>query len=160
MQTHGRLQQRTPPSRGRSGRPPGQRAGAQGPRMMARRMTTAPPPALALARRRRAQPSGKGKALRNAAWWLPARARRTAATPHSSKLSGRAGAGLAVLSAAAALAFKNRAKLISALKRNGATSTDVTPVDEIPRVPAAPAGATGGSVEGSPRATSPVGQPP
>ena len=62
--------------------------------------------------------------------------RKPPTTSRSAGKNAKAGAGVAVLTAAAGVAFKNRDKLTSLLKGSGASTADVAPADQTPAAPA------------------------
>jgi uncharacterized membrane protein YebE (DUF533 family) len=81
------------------------------------------------------KPSGLKGALGGATGALSGLARRQA-TPHRSRGKAKAGGGLAIMTAVAGLAFKNRDKLMAKAKQRGQHSS--TPVDVSNSQPAAP----------------------
>jgi hypothetical protein len=143
MSTRTRPQQRSSGQR-RFGRPG---ASAQG-----RRTTSARPRPVTVSRRRSSQRSGKGgQGLQALTGLLAGRAGKKATSRGAGK-GAKAGAGVAMLTAAAGLAFKNRDKLTSMLKRDGGSpETDTS---------APPAGTTGSVVHPVPPASSMDAAPP
>jgi hypothetical protein len=125
MSTRTRPQQRTTTSSRRFGR-----TGATSQR---RRTPSARTRSVPVTRRRKSQASGKGKGLQALSGLLAGRSAKKATGK-----GAKAGAGVAMLTAAAGLAFKNRDRLTSMLKRDGGA-----PVTD-PSAP--PAGTTGSTV--------------
>ena len=123
MPTSNRGQQRPTTTRGRVGRSAGQGAGAQGRGGIPRWAATGTPRTLNLSRQRKPQPSAKGKALQAVTGLLPG-SRKPAGTSRSAGKAGKAGAGVAVLTAAAGVAFKNRDKVTSLFKRTGGSAAN------------------------------------
>ena len=119
MPTSNRKQQRPTTTCGRVGRSAGQGAGAPGRGGMPRRSAPRTPRTLNLSRQRKPQPSAKGNALQ-AVTGLLAGSRKPARTSQSAGKAGKAGAGVAVLTAAAGVAFKNPDKGPSLCKPAGA----------------------------------------
>jgi hypothetical protein len=120
---------------------------------MAGRTTTGVPPTRAFSRRRRRR-SFKDNALEAVKGLLPGSGRKPAATSRSAGKNAKAGVGVAVLTAAAGAAFKNRDKLTSLLKRRGDSPSDLSSVEQAPPVPGdAATGASGPTPPESPHKT-------
>jgi hypothetical protein len=106
------------------------------------RTTTGTPPTFALSPPRRRQPSSKVKTLRAVKGLLPGSGGKPATTSRSVGKNAKAGVGVAVLTAAAGAAFKNRDRLSSLLKRRGDGAADPSPIEHAPMPAEAADGST------------------
>src|SRR5215217_163809 len=105
MRTESRRQRRAGTAGGRFGRVGGQVVGAPGRRSVPRRAPAGTRPSVSLVRRRRPQRSRRQRALQAVTGLLSSVGGKTTARVRPSGRAGKAGAGLAALTAAAGVAF-------------------------------------------------------